>query len=282
MKVVRTRRELHAELGQAARPIGFVPTMGALHDGHASLVRTAKTDTATTVVSIFVNPTQFGPLEDLAAYPRDETGDLALLEELDVEVVYLPAIEDVYPAGAATTVSVFGPLAETLEGAARPGHFDGVASVVAILLNLVRPQVAYFGQKDAQQVAVVKRMAIDLALPVEIRVCPTVRDDGGLALSSRNAYLSPADRAAALSLYRALTAGKTELRGSGDSARAEACMKAILDAADGVEPEYAVVVDAETFGPPHAGRATLLAVAARVGRARLIDNILFDPSATRK
>src|SRR5262245_3465838 len=189
-RVVRTRAELRAALARAPRPVGLVPTMGWLHDGHRSLMQRARERDATTVVSIFVNPRQFGDPKDLEQYPRNEDRDVAICEEERVDLVFAPSVEEVYPPGFQTTVRL-GPIADPLEGAARPGHFDGVATVVAILFGLVGAEHAWFGQKDAQQVLVVRRMAIDLAIPTEVIACPTVREADGLAMSSRNVHLSP-------------------------------------------------------------------------------------------
>ena len=279
MRAVRTVAEVRA-FYRNERPRGttvaFVPTMGALHEGHLSLVRRAGEAADLVVVSIFVNPLQFGPSEDFASYPRDEARDVGLLESEGVNLVFLPSVEQMYPEGAATTVHVEGTLAETLEGAARPGHFDGVATVVAKLLNVVDPDVAVFGQKDAQQVAVVRRMVRDLSYRTEIVVGATVRDEDGLAASSRNAYLSDGEREAAAALYGALTAGEEACRAGGPEA-AEAAMRATLADAAGVEPDYAAAVDPYSFGNPADGGPVLLAVAARVGRTRLIDNVLVQP-----
>ena len=278
MRVARTVAEVRA-FYRNERPRGttvaFVPTMGALHDGHLSLVRKARESADLVVVSIFVNPLQFGPSEDFESYPRDEGRDVGLVEEEGVNLVFLPAVEQMYPDGAITTVHVDGPLGSTLEGAARPGHFDGVATVVSKLFNVVDPDVAVFGQKDAQQVAVIRRMVRDLSYRAEIVVAPTVRERDGLALSSRNAYLDERERAAATALYRALAAGEPAWRDEG-AGGAEAAMRAVLDEAVGVEPDYAAAVDPYSFGSPAGGGPVLLAVAARVGRTRLIDNVLVQ------
>lgn len=276
MRVVRTGEELRAVLEperRAGRTIGFVPTMGALHEGHLALLRSARQADEVVVLSIFVNPLQFGPNEDFQAYPRDEEGDLELAEGEGVDVAFVPGVEQMYPPGASTTVDP-GPIGELYEGAERPGHFRGVCTVVTKLLNLVQPSRAYFGQKDAQQVAVIKRMVADLDFPVELVVCPTVREHDGLALSSRNRYLSAAERTQATVLYRALVAGRAVLEQGGDPAMAENEMAGLLASVPGVRPGYAVAVDPDSFGPPVPGRPVLLAVAARVGRARLIDNLV--------
>lgn len=279
MRVARTVAEMRA-FYRNERPRGttvaFVPTMGALHEGHLSLVRRAREAADLVVVSIFVNPLQFAPDEDFESYPRDETRDIALVEEEGVNLVFLPATEQMYPDGAVTTVHVEGPLASTLEGAARPGHFDGVATVVSKLFNVVDPDVAVFGQKDAQQVAVVRRMVRDLSYRTEIVVAPTVRERDGLALSSRNAYLDDRQREAATALFQALAAGESACRDGGADA-AEPAMRSVLEDASGVEPDYAAAVDPYSFGSPAGDGPVLLAVAARVGRTRLIDNVLVQP-----
>ncbi len=271
MKIVRSAADLRESVPEGAQ-VGFVPTMGALHEGHLSLVRRARASNDVVVTSIFVNPLQFGPTEDLASYPRDEAADVDLLEGEGTDVVFVPALEEIHPADRATTVSVGG-IAEVLEGAQRPGHFDGVCTVVSKLFNLVRPNKAYFGQKDAQQVAVIKRMVIDLGFPIEVVVCPIVREPDGLALSSRNAYLSAEEREQATALYKALVAGLPLAR-TGESEAAEKEMWRVLETADGVEPDYARVVDVDDFTTPHPGGKDLMVVAARVGPARLIDNLL--------
>ena len=284
MRVARTVAELRAFYRNERSPgtsIGLVATMGALHDGHLSLVRRAADSCDLVVLSTFVNPLQFGPTEDFDAYPRNEAGDLALAEGEGVNVVFAPSVEEMYPAGVATAVSVSGPVASTLEGATRPGHFEGVATVVAKLFNIVAPNLAFFGQKDAQQVAVVKRMTRDLSFRTEIVVCPTVRDADGLALSSRNAYLDEKDRRAASALYNALREGEAAIDSGGSPDRAARRMRDVLEDAPGVDLDYAVVVDPYTFEGPKEGGPVLLAVAARVGQTRLIDNILLQPKEAR-
>jgi pantoate--beta-alanine ligase len=271
--VARSEPEL-LELLSAARPDGFVPTLGALHGGHRALLRAARTSGGVVVGSIFVNPLQFGPGEDFAAYPRSESADLRMFEAEGVDIAFVPPVEEMYPRGSSTTVTV-GPLSRILEGAHRPGHFDGVATVCAKLFNLVHPRRAFFGQKDAQQVAVIRKMVTDLDFDIEIVVCSTVREDDGLAISSRNSYLSPEQRRQAVALYRSLAAGRSVLDGGGDPPEAEGAMYSLLEAAPGVDADYAVVCDPDTFEPPHTGRPALLAVAARVGRTRLIDNLLW-------
>jgi pantoate--beta-alanine ligase len=271
--VVRSRDELRAALKDAPRPVGLVPTMGWLHDGHRALIRRARQDNATTVVSIFVNPRQFGDPADLERYPRNEARDVAIAAEEGADLVFAPSVDEVYPPRSDTTVQV-GAVARPLEGAARPGHFDGVATVVAILFNLVGAERAYFGQKDAQQLLVIRRMATDLALPIEVVGCPTVREPDGLAMSSRNVHLSPAERAAAPVIRQALLAGRDAWeRGelSADAIRTE--MARVLAAEPLANPEYVSVADAETLedlttvnGP------ALLSTAVRFGSTRLIDN----------
>lgn len=281
MRIVRTASAIREEV-RAARArgssVGLVPTMGGLHEGHLSLVRRAREENDVVVVSIFVNPLQFGPGEDLDAYPRDEERDVLLLDGAGAGIVFVPPVEEVHPEDRATTVTVGG-LSEVLEGAHRPGHFDGVCTVVAKLFNLVGPERAYFGQKDAQQAAVLKRMIEDLGFPLDLVVCPIVREPDGLALSSRNAYLSASERGQAKVLFRALRAGRP-LAEAGDYVAAEKEMLRVLRTEEGVEPDYAAAVDADTFGPPRPGGRVLLAVAARVGPARLIDNIDIDKETT--
>jgi pantoate--beta-alanine ligase len=249
--------------------------MGALHEGHLSLVRAAASACDVVVMSIFVNPLQFGPREDLDAYPRDEAADLELAEGHGVDVVFCPSVSEIYPEGAATTVTV-GPLGEVLEGEARPGHFSGVATVLTKLFNIVAPDAAFFGQKDAQQVAVVRQMADDLFFDIEIVVCPTVRAPDGVALSTRNRYLSDEERHRARVLARALEAGQQALREGRASEVAKAKMWDVLVSEEGVRPDYAAAVDPSSFGLPLARGPILLAVAARVGSTRLIDNRLVD------
>ena len=274
MKTVRTVADLRRELS-GREDIGLVPTMGFLHEGHLSLIRRAREDCDTVVVSLFVNPKQFGEGEDLDAYPRDEARDAALAEECGADILFAPANEEVYPEGFATTVEV-AELTDALCGAARPGHFAGVTTVVVKLFNMVRPDVAYFGQKDAQQALVIRKLVHDLDMPVRIEVCPTVREPDGLALSSRNAYLSPDERARALGLNRALRAAEAAVAAGHTSAEevlAEA-RKQLQEA--GIEPEYLELRSAQDLRPvERVNGSTLLAVAAQVGRARLIDNTIL-------
>ena len=252
----------------AEKSIGLVPTMGALHAGHMSLVDMARRENDVVVVSIFVNPIQFGPGEDFARYPRDLARDVGMLAAARVDAIYEPAVEVMYPPGSTTRVKA-GAVAEPLEGRSRPGHFEGVATVVTKLFTTVQPDRAYFGQKDAQQVAVVRRLACDLDLAVEIRVGPIVREPDGLALSSRNVYLSPAERKAATGLSAALRlAAEAYARRERDGDRLAAVMKQRLGAEPLVRVDYTAVVDPATFQKP----GTLGVVAAWVGKTRLIDN----------
>jgi pantoate--beta-alanine ligase len=276
--VAGLRGELEAPR-HAGRTIGLVPTMGAFHEGHLSLIRRARAECDVVVVSLFVNPTQFAPGEDLDAYPRDEARDAALAEREGADVLFAPPVEEVYPDGYATTVRVEG-ISDVLEGAVRgPGHFAGVCTVVTKLFNVVAPDVAYFGQKDAQQVAVLRRMVRDLDLPVELVVLPTVRERDGLAMSSRNARLTPDERRRAVSLSRALRAAETAVAaGERDPAAVAGAARAAMD---GVEPEYVALVDPESFQPvPVADGRVLVALAARVGATRLIDNTIVQPATT--
>jgi pantoate--beta-alanine ligase len=283
VSVIRSRRELRAALEGSRRDglsIGLVPTMGYLHQGHISLLRAARAECDVVVMSLFVNPAQFGPGEDLDRYPRDERRDLLLAEREGVDFVYAPAVAEVYPQGFATGVEVGGNLTEVLDGdPERRGsaHFRGVATVVAKLFNTVGPDVAYFGQKDAQQAVVIRRMVRDLDFPVRIEVLPTVREADGLAMSSRNAYLGGADRDRATALSQALSAA-AEGADAGSLAAGLAAAREVLAAA-GIEPEYLEARDAEELEPVTEldGRPVLIAVAARVGGARLIDNVLIRP-----
>ena len=281
MRTVRTIGELRAALSarRADGDIGLVPTMGYFHEGHLSLMRQAREDCATVVVSLFVNPAQFGEGEDLDAYPRDEARDAELASEQGVDLLFAPAHDEVYPPGFSTLVEVQG-LTDVLCGAHRPEHFSGVTTVVTKLLNIVGPDVAYFGQKDAQQAIVIRKLVRDLDMPVRIEVLPTVREPDGLALSSRNAYLGADERERALALSRALKAADSAVAdGHRDAASVIAAARQELDAR-GVEPEYLELRSADDLAPAERvnGR-TLLAVAARLGRARLIDNtILGDPN----
>jgi len=285
METARTIADARRQLAGArshGRRVGLVPTMGALHAGHRSLLLAAREECDVVVMSLFVNPAQFGPGEDLDAYPRDEAADLALADASGVDLVFAPPAAEIYPDGFATSVTVRG-VSEPLEGAARgTEHFAGVATVVTKLLNIVQPDVAYFGQKDAQQALVIRRLVADLDIPVRIAVCPTVREADGLALSSRNAYLTANDRAHALGLARALerattliAAGERDPVAAGGAARDEL-------AAHEVDPEYLEIVDPDTLAPvEEIDGPVLVAVAARVGGARLIDNVIATPTKAR-
>jgi pantoate--beta-alanine ligase len=283
MRTVRTVAELRAALAPARRigeTIGLVPTMGAFHAGHRSLMTRAREACDVVVVSLFVNPTQFGAGEDLSAYPRDEAADAELARAAGVDVLFAPPVEEVYPDGFATTVRVGG-VSEPLEGAQRPGHFDGVATVVTKLLNMAQPDVAYFGQKDAQQALLVRRLVRDLDIPARIEVCPTVREPDGLAMSSRNAYLDASERARAVALRRALDAAEAAVAaGTRDAAAVATAARAAMTPFD-VEPEYLALVSAETLEPVERIEGdVLVALAARVGPARLIDNALLTTNGS--
>ncbi|MHA6719213.1 pantoate--beta-alanine ligase [Sphingomonas sp. RS6] len=264
-------REAITALRADGARLAFVPTMGALHDGHMALIDAAKRAADRVVVSIFVNPIQFGPNEDLAKYPRREQADSRLLAAANVDLLWLPSVEAMYPDGFATRVSVSG-VSDVLDGAHRPGHFDGVATVVAKLFGQVRPDVALFGEKDWQQLQVIRRMVADLDMGIEIQGIPTQREDDGLALSSRNAYLVPEDRASAVALPRALGAAARAIGDGGDREAALAQARETLTAA-GFEVDYVALVDAETLGEPIEGQPMRLLAAARIGGTRLIDNI---------
>ncbi len=284
MRTVRTVSELRVALAEPRRGgavIGLVPTMGAFHEGHASLMRRARADCDVVVVSLFVNPTQFNQARDLDSYPRDEARDEALAAETGADYLFAPGVEEVYPPGFATTVSVAG-MTEVLEGAHRGrGHFDGVTTVVTKLFNMVMPDVAYFGQKDAQQALVVRRLVSDLDIPVRIEVGPTVREPDGLAMSSRNVLLSDADRARAGSLHRALRNARNAVAdGERDAVTVRERSLAELTAS-GIEPEYLELVSTDDLAPvQRLDREVLAVVAARVGATRLIDNELIQPLST--
>ena len=276
MRRVETVAELRAALRDAPRPLGLVPTMGALHAGHVSLIRAARSECAAVAVSIFVNPAQFGPGEDFERYPRPLAADLALLEIEGADYAFTPSPEAMYPPGFATSIHIEGP-ALPLEGAARPGHFDGVATAVAKLLMQAQPDKAYFGQKDAQQVAVIRRLVRDLNIPTEVAALPTVREPDGLAVSSRNAYLTAEERSAAPSLYRALAAARDKFRaGQQNAAELEAACREMIEASPLMSAEYAAAVDPETMAPWGGRGPCMLAAAARIGSVRLIDNVLLE------
>jgi pantoate--beta-alanine ligase len=283
VRVLRTKAELREALAEPRREgkrIGLVPTMGSFHEGHLSLMRRARQDCDIVVVSLFVNPAQFGPGEDLDSYPRDERRDAEAAEAEGIDLLWAPETDEVYPEGFGTAVEVDEHLTGVLEGDPEqrgPSHFRGVTTVVAKLFNAVQPDVAYFGRKDAQQAVVIERMVRDLDFPVEIEVLPTVREPDGLALSSRNAYLSGEERQRALALSRALRAADVAARrGESSVAALTEMVRAELRNA-GIEPEYVEARDAEDLSPVAElnGRPVLVAVAARVGRARLIDNVVI-------
>jgi pantoate--beta-alanine ligase len=278
MRTVRTVAELREARRRADGRVGLVPTMGYFHEGHLALIRRARAENDFVVVSLFVNPAQFGPGEDLDAYPRDEARDARLAEAEGVDLLFAPPLEEVYPDGFDTTVSVGG-LTAVLDGDPRrrgPEHFEGVTTVVTKLFNMVQPDAAYFGQKDAQQALVIRRLVRDLDIPVRIEVCPTVRDPDGLALSSRNAYLSSEERERALSLSRALRAAEAAVAaGEVDAAKVLAAAREEME----IEPEYLELRSTTDLSPvERVNGSTLLAVAARVGKARLIDNTVLGGS----
>jgi pantoate--beta-alanine ligase len=265
------------------RTIGLVPTMGALHEGHLSLVREARRMCDVVVVSVFVNPAQFGPSEDFERYPRNLTKDTALLTDYNVDYIFAPPVEEIYPKGFSTYVNVEG-LSEQLEGASRPGHFRGVATVVTILFNIVRPDFAYFGQKDAQQATVIKRLVRDLAFESEIIVLPTVREDSGLAISSRNLYLSAEEQEAAAVIHQGLAKAKAAYKeGERNAGRLTEIVRTTIEAEPSARLEYVSVTDAETLEKLDKldDRTILIAVAAYIGKTRLIDNTVLN-SAKRK
>ncbi len=281
MQQIANIAELRERLGKAAS-VAFVPTMGNLHEGHLDLVRQARAHGECVVVSIFVNPLQFGPQEDLDRYPRTIDGDLAMRADEGVALAFAPSLDQMYPVDPVVTVSG-GALASRFEGAHRPGHFDGVLTVVAKLFGLLRPDVAVFGRKDAQQLALVRRMVTDLDLGVAIVGAPTVREPDGLALSSRNRNLSPSERESALSLSRGLSAGVSLAAAGAGSREVVGAVRTALDHAGGVRTDYVALVNPDDFtdidlaaGRPGRGQQALLVVAARVGRTRLIDNMLVQ------
>ncbi len=273
MKILKTIKEIKQL--NLPQPVGFVPTMGYLHEGHLALVRQARAENSSVVVSIFVNPTQFGPHEDFKKYPRDPERDLALLEKEGVDVVFMPSAGEMYPPGFNSWVEV-GKIAERLEGASRPGHFRGVATVVARLFDIVRPGRAYFGQKDAQQLLVVKRMVAELDMKLEVVAVPTVREPDGLAMSSRNTYLSPQERKAAVVLYQALSmAQKLFSRGEKDAQAIRRQMKELIQKQPLAEIDYISIADAETLDELDEVRPpALVSMAVKIGKTRLIDNVV--------
>jgi pantoate--beta-alanine ligase len=271
-RLVHTRADLRKALPDRTGEVAVVMTLGALHDGHRELIKVARRRCQVIVVTVFLNPLQFAPSEDLSRYPKTLDADVALCAEEDVDLVFAPSVEEVYPTGEPQVRVHAGPLGDVLEGASRPGHFDGVLTVVAKLLHLTSPDVAYFGQKDAQQLLLISRMADDLNFPVEVVAVPTVRDPDGLALSSRNGYLTVADRVVALTLSRALAAGVAVEGAGAQAVRREA--RAVLAAEPGVGLDYLALVETGTLRevPDDFAGPALLAVAARVGTTRLIDN----------
>lgn len=277
MRVITTIAEFRAERATLAGSLGLVPTMGFLHEGHLSLVRRARAENAFVAATIFVNPTQFGPAEDLARYPRDLPRDLALLQAEGVDLVFAPAVAEMYPPGFSVSIDA-GPVAAPLEGAARPGHFRGVATVVCKLFNITAPQRAYFGQKDAQQTLVIRRMTTDLNLPVEIVICPTIREPDGLAMSSRNVYLQPEERRAATVLVRALREAQARFVAGerrGDALRA--AMHTVLDTEPLARPEYVSIADlTDLHELDQVTAGALASLAVRIGTTRLIDNCILD------
>ncbi len=282
MRTIRTVSELRAQLRsprRSGRRIGLVPTMGAFHGGHLSLIRRARAATDVVVVSLFVNPTQFAAGEDVRAYPRDEARDVALAAELGADILFAPSHDEVYPEGFATTVTVDG-VTQVLEGAHRgAAHFRGVTTVVTKLLNMVSPDAAYFGQKDAQQAVVIRRLVADLDIGVDIVVCPTVREPDGLAMSSRNAYLDPGDRARAVALWRGLKAAEATVdEGEREPGALVSAARAAMAEHD-VDPEYLEIIDPDTLSPlAEVDGDALIVVAAKIGPARLIDNIAVRAS----
>jgi pantoate--beta-alanine ligase len=285
MEIINRRQRMASVARKLRREedktIGLVPTMGALHDGHLSLVREARRMCDVVIVSVFVNPAQFGPSEDFSRYPRDLTGDTTKLADYNVDYIFAPPVDEIYPKGFSTYVTVEG-LSESMEGVARPGHFRGVATVLTVLFNTIRPDFAFFGQKDAQQTLVVKRLVRDLAFDIEVIVLKTVREQSGLALSSRNAYLSDEQHRAAAALYRALSqAREVYLEGERNPRRLAEVVRSQLEAEPLARLEYVGVVDAETmdkFDRIPEDRPVLIALAAGVGATRLIDNIVIQPT----
>jgi pantoate--beta-alanine ligase len=281
MKICATIPEARAACGDARasrKRLGFVPTMGALHEGHLSLVRAAKAQCDAVAVSIFVNPTQFGPTEDLSKYPRQFSGDCRLLEQEGVDILFAPPVEEIYPGGEVTWVLVEG-LSEKLDGRSRPGHFRGVTTIVAKLFHILEPEAAFFGQKDAAQLAVIRRMVDDLNFPVEIVGCPIVREPDGLAMSSRNAYLNREERSRALVLQRSLQEARQQFNaGERMAAKLISAAKEVFAREPKVALDYFEIVDPDTLDPvERISQTTLVAVAAYVGSTRLIDNLVLNP-----
>ncbi len=296
MRIVHTIEAMRLERVQWTDQVGFVPTMGYLHEGHLSLFKRARAENQVLVASIFVNPTQFSPQEDFNLYPRDIERDLHMLETLGVDTVFLPTPEQMYPQGFATYVDPQGPLANQSEGAARPGHFRGVATVVLKLFQIIQPHNAYFGQKDAQQVAVITRMVSDFNLPINIHILPTIREADGIAMSSRNSYLGPEERRIATVIYRALLAGQaafqtalntqsqedqTAIAQVGQTAQIIQAIHAVIATEPQAHLDYAEVRDTQTFLPLETLQApAVLLIAVRIGSTRLIDNFVLHPDGT--
>ena len=270
-------KEFSRKQREENRIVGLVPTMGALHQGHLSLIKQARHQCSSVVASIFVNPTQFGPSEDFAKYPRTLPSDTEKLENADVQALFLPELKEIYPQNYSTYVNV-AVLSDRLEGRLRPGHFRGVSTVVMKLLQIVQPQFAYFGRKDAQQAAIISRMAKDLNLDSEIVICPIQRDTDGLAMSSRNVYLQPSDRQSATVLHRALQAAQVLLQnGTRDAHSLQSAMRGVLEEESRAQVDYAEIVDAQTFEPlTHINRKAYVLIAAKFGETRLLDNMLVD------
>jgi len=287
MEIIRTISWMKETVRQARAEnhvVGFIPTMGALHEGHLSLIRRARADCSRVYASIFLNPTQFGPNEDLSKYPRTFERDVEQLNNAGVDVLFAPDAKEIYPAGFHTYVNVEG-LSDRLEGKSRPGHFRGVATVVLKLFEIVKPQFAYFGRKDAQQVRILRQMATDLNLNAEIVVCPIVREPDGLALSSRNTYLDPEERSAATVLHRALDQARRELNAeSRDALRLQTAIRRILSNEPLARVDYVEIVDAETFEPVASigPRPVYALLAVFIGKTRLIDNLLIEPAPGEK
>lgn len=281
MEIIRTiswMKQVARDSRGQERVLGLVPTMGALHEGHLSLIREAKKQCSPVVVSIFVNPAQFGPGEDLARYPRTLEGDRKALEELHVDYLFLPSADEIYPPGFRTWITVEG-LSDRFEGRTRPGHFRGVTTVVLKLFEIVQPRFAFFGRKDAQQARILRQMAADLDLDTQLVMCPIVREADGLALSSRNAYLNADERHSATALYRSLDAMRLEINaGERDVARLLEVIRGVLRSQPGVQMDYGEIVDADTFEPAALRKTCFALIAARVGGTRLIDNALIEPT----
>ncbi len=274
-------KQVAGDARSSGRVTGFVPTMGALHEGHLSLIRSAKLLASPLVVSIFVNPLQFAANEDLSRYPRPIDADSAALDSLGVDYLFLPSPAEIYPPGFCTSVNVEG-LSERLEGKSRPGHFRGVATVVLKLFEIVQPRLAWFGRKDAQQARILRQMVADLNLDAELILCPIVREPSGIALSSRNSYLSPAERTAAAALHRSLlAAGRAIAQGERNSLAILGALRQVLAAEPLIRLDYAELADSDTFVPvPVLRRSAMLLLAAWVGNTRLIDNALIEPETT--